>query len=179
MEEGPGQAFSSDAAKRRDHARKEPASACPTGSQRNRNRKPGAGIYSNSSAPDHTVLSVVHLFWGQTLKSLLPESAPGRPASPLLSQESSGARESDPQAGPEVPPVWQTDRRRAQAQARDQTQAPYVASRGAPAGSAEEAVVGGAAPFHPPSPWVSLSFSSQGCLSLSSWLLGLLSFHFL
>lgn len=54
-------------------------SACPPGSHRDRNRKPQAGIYSKSSAPDHIVLSVVHLFWGQALKSLLPESAPGRP----------------------------------------------------------------------------------------------------
>lgn len=76
----------------------------PPGSHWYRNRKPRpAGIYSNSSAPDHTVLSVVHLFWGQALKSLLPESAPGRPAWPLLSQRSPGVREPDPGAGLEVP----------------------------------------------------------------------------
>lgn len=63
---------------------------CPPGSHRNRNRKPQAGIYSKSSAPDHIVLSVVHLFWGHALKSLLPESAPGRPSSSLLSQETLG-----------------------------------------------------------------------------------------
>lgn len=128
--EGPGQAFSLDAAERRDCTGEELASACPPGSQRSRNRKPGAGIYSNSSAPDHTVLSVAHLFWGQTLKSLLPESALGRPASPLLSQRSCGAREPDPQAGPEVPPVWEADHRRAQAWAWDQTRAPRETFRG-------------------------------------------------
>lgn len=131
----------------------------PPGSHRSRNRKPWpAGIYSNSSAPDHIVLSVVHLFWGQALKSLLPENAPGGPASPPPSQGSPGLKEPDPQASLGVPESGKLTAVPAQALPRT-PQVPQRLQEAPPAGSSRREQLEGLPYPCRPCP-ASLSFSS-------------------
>lgn len=80
-----------------------------------------------------------------------------------------GAREPDPQAGWEVPHSWQADHRPGSGPCFQRcSQHEGQRKRWGEV----------AAPSHPLLPWVSLSFSSQGCLSLPSWLLGLFSISY-
>lgn len=79
------------------------------------------------------------------------------------------AREPDPQAGSEVPPVWQANCR---------PSAGPCFQRCSQHRGQRQRWREGAAPSHPLLPLVSLSFSSQDCLSLSSWLLGLFSISY-